>query len=173
MLTGSALEPPVTLLESLRQHFQPALLELRGQQGAYWLERALEERLRADFFAAPGRLEQWQEVTRRVSQADHPRGRFGPTIRGKLTPGGFETRDPYEITPSLVESAVAGRNLPIRCGQGSLYETFLQVRKTCLGCGVTFQPYAGDSLGVYAICYGLSVVPAIAAAILVGFLPQQ
>lgn len=56
-----------------------------------------------------------------------------------------------------------------KCGQGSLYETFLQVRKTCLGCGVTFQPYAGDSLGVYAICYGLSVVPAIAAAILVGF----
>ena len=43
------------------------------------------------------------------------------------------------------------------------------MRKTCLGCGVTFQPYAGDSLGVYAICYGLSVVPAIAAAILVGF----
>jgi uncharacterized protein (DUF983 family) len=56
-----------------------------------------------------------------------------------------------------------------KCGQGSLYETFLQVRKTCPGCGVTFQPYAGDSLGVYAICYGLSVAPAIAAAILVGF----
>jgi LAO/AO transport system kinase len=70
VLTGSALQPPVTLWESLRQHFQPALLELRGQQGAYWLERALEERLRADFFAAPGRLEQWQEVTRRVSHAE-------------------------------------------------------------------------------------------------------
>ncbi|MBT9581962.1 DUF983 domain-containing protein [bacterium] len=56
-----------------------------------------------------------------------------------------------------------------KCGQGALYETFLRVRKTCPACGVTFQPYAGDSLGVYAICYGLSVVPAIAAAILVGF----
>jgi uncharacterized protein (DUF983 family) len=55
-----------------------------------------------------------------------------------------------------------------KCGQGPLFETFLQVRKTCSHCGVTFQPYAGDSLGVYAVCYGLSVVPGILAAILAG-----
>jgi LAO/AO transport system kinase len=70
VLMGSALEPPLALWDSLRQHFQPALLQLRGRQGAYWLERALEERLRTDFFAAPGRAQQWQEVNRRVAAAE-------------------------------------------------------------------------------------------------------
>ena len=55
-----------------------------------------------------------------------------------------------------------------KCGQGSLFETFFHVRKTCPNCNVKYQPYAGDSLGVYAVCYGLSVVPGIVVAALVG-----
>ena len=67
VLTGSALEPPTALWESLRQHFQPALLELRSGQGVYWLEEALQERLREQFFAQPGKGQQWQRARQRVA----------------------------------------------------------------------------------------------------------
>lgn len=56
-----------------------------------------------------------------------------------------------------------------KCAKGSLFETFFYIRKTCPNCGVTFQPYAGDSLGVLAICYVLAVVPGIVLAVLVGY----
>lgn len=70
VLLGSALQPPVELWEALRGHFQPAVLEMRRQQGLYWLERSLEERLREEFFAGPGRAERWDEARRRVAQGE-------------------------------------------------------------------------------------------------------
>ncbi len=62
VLTGTALEPPVNLWEDLQRHFTPAVLELRAQQGLYWLERGLEERLLTRFFSEPGRAESWRQV---------------------------------------------------------------------------------------------------------------
>ena len=66
VLTGSAFEPPLTLLDALRRHFTPKVMELRAQQGLYWLERGLEERLLADFFSEPGRAESWRELQKAV-----------------------------------------------------------------------------------------------------------
>jgi LAO/AO transport system kinase len=68
VLTGTALEPPQTLWEALQRHFAPAVLELRAQQGLYWLERGLEERLLARYFSEPGRSERWQELKSAVEQ---------------------------------------------------------------------------------------------------------
>ncbi|MBX3167068.1 MAG: methylmalonyl Co-A mutase-associated GTPase MeaB [Candidatus Eremiobacteraeota bacterium] len=69
VLTGTALEPPVALWEALQSHFTPGVLEMRMQQGLYWLERGLEERLLARFFAEPGRSEVWQELRASVANA--------------------------------------------------------------------------------------------------------
>jgi uncharacterized protein (DUF983 family) len=47
-----------------------------------------------------------------------------------------------------------------------MFETFYRIHKTCPQCGVRLQPYAGDSLGVYAVCYFFSLVPAMIALVL-------
>jgi len=72
-LMGTALEPPAGLWEALQRHFTPAVLELRAQQGLYWLERGLEERLLARFFSEPGRAESWSRVKDAVK-----RGQMSP-----------------------------------------------------------------------------------------------
>lgn len=69
VLTGTALKPPVELWAALQGHFTPQVLEMRVQQGLYWLERGLEERLMAGFFAEPGRSADWQELKVDVEKA--------------------------------------------------------------------------------------------------------
>jgi len=70
VLTGSALEPPASLWEELRRHFQPELLAMRGQQSLYWLQQSLQERLRERFFAEPGRAEAWEKAQARVASGE-------------------------------------------------------------------------------------------------------
>ena len=52
-----------------------------------------------------------------------------------------------------------------KCQQGSMFQSFYTIRTHCPHCGVKFQPYEGDSLGVYAVCYFCSLIPAM-----IGFL---
>lgn len=70
VLLGSALQPPEKLWEAVRGHFTPAVLGMRRQQGPYWLERCLEERLHDDFFAGEGRGQRWAEAQRRVAEGE-------------------------------------------------------------------------------------------------------
>ena len=53
------------------------------------------------------------------------------------------------------------RGLCPKCGQGRMFQSHFQIRKECPHCGVTLQPYAGDSLGVYAVCYFLTVIATV------------
>ncbi len=53
-----------------------------------------------------------------------------------------------------------------KCGQGAMFGSYFEINKQCPECQVIFQPYAGDSLGVYAVCYFLTLVPSLVAAIL-------
>lgn len=56
-----------------------------------------------------------------------------------------------------------------KCSKGSIFETFFRVRKTCPGCGVTLQPYLGDSAGVIGLGYCLFVPPGVLLAFLAGY----
>ncbi len=69
VLTGTALEPPAALWEALQRHFSAQVLEMRVQQGVYWLERGLEERLLTRFFAEAGRSAEWQALRAGVETA--------------------------------------------------------------------------------------------------------
>lgn len=62
----------------------------------------------------------------------------------------------------------AGLRCP-KCGQGKMFRSFLHVHQHCPHCNVKLQPYAGDSLGVYVVCYVGAVLPAILLAFVVGF----
>lgn len=68
VLTGTALEPPQALWEALQQHFTPAVLALRAQQGLYWLDRGLEERLLNSFLSS--RAEQWASLRNAVENGE-------------------------------------------------------------------------------------------------------
>lgn len=57
-----------------------------------------------------------------------------------------------------------------KCEQGEMFETHFRIRANCPNCGVRLQPYAGDSLGVYAVCYFIALVPAALAIIAAYFL---
>lgn len=39
-----------------------------------------------------------------------------------------------------------------------MFRSHFQIHRECPECGVVLQPYAGDSLGVYAVCYFLTVI---------------
>lgn len=51
-----------------------------------------------------------------------------------------------------------------------MFESHFHIRSHCPNCGVRLQPYAGDSLGVYAVCYFLALIPAALAIIAAYFL---
>jgi uncharacterized protein (DUF983 family) len=57
-----------------------------------------------------------------------------------------------------------------KCEHGKMFESHFQIRANCPDCGVRLQPYAGDSLGVYAVCYFFALVPAALAIIAAYFL---
>ena len=44
-----------------------------------------------------------------------------------------------------------------KCGQGKMFRSYLHVHTNCPACDIKLQPYAGDSLGVYAVCYFLTI----------------
>ena len=44
-----------------------------------------------------------------------------------------------------------------------MFRSPFKIHKRCPNCRTLFQPYEGDSLGVYAVCYSVSVVPAMLA----------
>ena len=39
-----------------------------------------------------------------------------------------------------------------------MFRSHFHIHKQCPQCGVVLQPYAGDSLGVYAVCYFITIV---------------
>lgn len=53
-----------------------------------------------------------------------------------------------------------------KCGEGAMFSSPFKIHKRCPNCRTQFQPYEGDSLGVYAVCYFVSVVPAMLAFVL-------
>lgn len=68
---GSALQPTdaVRLWAVLEEHWtfvRPELERRRGEQGAWWLERDLEELLRQQFFADPDRRARWTAAREQV-----------------------------------------------------------------------------------------------------------
>lgn len=48
-----------------------------------------------------------------------------------------------------------------RCEQGEMFESFFSIRKRCPVCQVTLQPHSGDELGVIAVGYFLTLIPAL------------
>jgi uncharacterized protein (DUF983 family) len=60
---------------------------------------------------------------------------------------------------------IGGRCICPKCEQGKMFETYYGIRKKCPVCGVTLQPYEGDSLGVIATGYFLTLLPAAFIAI--------
>jgi uncharacterized protein (DUF983 family) len=45
-----------------------------------------------------------------------------------------------------------------KCGQGQMFRSYIQIHTHCPACEVKLQPYAGDSLGVYAVCYFVTIL---------------
>ena len=42
-----------------------------------------------------------------------------------------------------------------------MFSSFFEIRKQCPRCQITFQPYPGDSLGVIAVAYFLTLIPTL------------
>lgn len=53
-----------------------------------------------------------------------------------------------------------------RCREGKMFKSFFTIKKKCEHCGVTFQPYEGDVLGVIAVGYFGTVIPSLVALVL-------
>lgn len=53
-----------------------------------------------------------------------------------------------------------------RCEQGAMFETFFGIRERCPVCRIKFQPYEGDSPGVIAVGYFLTLLPTIVLVLL-------
>ena len=61
---------------------------------------------------------------------------------------------------------IGSRTVCPRCEQGSMFESFFGIRKRCPHCNVKLQPHAGDELGVIAVGYFLTMIPAMIGLIL-------
>lgn len=48
-----------------------------------------------------------------------------------------------------------------RCEKGAMFESFFGIRKRCPECKVKLQPHSGDELGVIAVGYFLTLIPAL------------
>ena len=53
-----------------------------------------------------------------------------------------------------------GRTVCQRCEIGSMFESHFKIRKVCPECKINFQPYPGDELGVIALGYFMTLIPA-------------
>ena len=69
-------------------------------------------------------------------------------------------KGPLSLTLSALRALFwhGARGICPKCGQGRMFQSHIQVHKNCPHCGVVLQPYAGDSLGVYAVCYFITIV---------------
>ncbi len=56
-----------------------------------------------------------------------------------------------------------------KCSKGAIFKSFFHVHKTCPHCGVTLQPYVGDSAGVIGLGYCVFVPPGVVLAICAGY----
>lgn len=54
----------------------------------------------------------------------------------------------------------AGCRCP-RCEEGKMFQSYYEIHKKCPNCSITFQPYPGDSLGVIAVGYFLTLIPTL------------
>lgn len=52
-----------------------------------------------------------------------------------------------------------------RCEKGEMFEGFFAIRKRCPVCNVKLQPHSGDELGVIAVGYFLTLIPALLALV--------
>lgn len=55
---------------------------------------------------------------------------------------------------------LGGRTICPRCEIGSMFESHFKIRKRCPECKIKFQPYQGDELGVIALGYFMTLIPA-------------
>lgn len=53
------------------------------------------------------------------------------------------------------------RTICPRCEKGAMFESFFGIRKRCPVCNVKLQPHSGDELGVIAVGYFLTLIPAL------------
>ena len=56
-----------------------------------------------------------------------------------------------------------------KCAKGHIFKSFFIVHKTCPSCGVTLQPYVGDTAGVIGLGYCVFLPPAVILAIMAGY----
>lgn len=61
---------------------------------------------------------------------------------------------------------LGARTICPRCERGAMFESFFGIRKRCPECKVKLQPNAGDELGVIAVGYFLTAVPALIGLVL-------
>lgn len=61
---------------------------------------------------------------------------------------------------------VGARTYCPRCERGAMFESFFGIRKRCPVCNVKLQPHAGDDLGVIAVGYFLTTIPAVIGLLL-------
>lgn len=61
---------------------------------------------------------------------------------------------------------IGARTVCPRCEHGSMFESFFGIRKRCPHCNVKLQPHSGDELGVIAVGYFLTLIPAMIGLIL-------
>ncbi len=48
-----------------------------------------------------------------------------------------------------------------RCEKGAMFEGFFTIRKRCPVCNIKLQPHSGDELGVIAVGYFMTLIPAL------------
>lgn len=75
----------------------------------------------------------------------------------------MKSKGPLGLTFEALRALLwhGARGICPKCGQGRMFRSHFQIHRECPECGVVLQPYAGDSLGVYAVCYFLTVVATV------------
>jgi len=56
-----------------------------------------------------------------------------------------------------------------KCAKGNMFKDFFEAHKTCPHCGVTLQPYEGDSAGVIGLGYCVFLPMSALLAFLAGY----
>ncbi len=77
-------------------------------------------------------------------------------------PSQAETKS--ELFSSWISTFITGlRKRCPACREGSIFKSYYKLHDTCPHCKVEIQPYAGDTLGVIAVTYFATVIPALLA----------
>lgn len=72
----------------------------------------------------------------------------------------MRNKGPLGVTMDALRAMLwhGARGICPKCGTGKMFRSHFQIHKECPECGVVLQPYAGDSLGVYAVAYFGTVI---------------